>query len=97
MESSNTGRRPSFLKHRLYFYFVYLFELEEEKRKEKSREIKTMSDTQSLTSESSGTTSNSAFLELEDIGKLSLAGAVTRLNLELTYYSALIWKKKLQF
>ena len=33
-----------------------------------------MSDTQSLTSESSGTASNSAFLELEDIGKLSLAG-----------------------
>ena len=38
-----------------------------------------MSDTQSLTSESSGTASNSAFLELEDLGKLSL-GEITSTN-----------------
>ena len=38
-----------------------------------------MSDTQSLTSESSGTASNSAFLELEDLGKLTL-GEITSTN-----------------
>ena len=43
-----------------------------------------MSDTQSVTSESSGTASNSAFLELEDIGKLSLAGGDYGINVSTT-------------